>query len=246
MTDYSLSEDFKNFEERFVSAVEDMFPEAEVTRRHVHKNHQLLHGITVTLPGNNYGPTLYAEDLYKGYQHSDSFDSIMDMAKEVYNSKMPEMTVNIDDIPNLDAIKDKIYPTFMSIEGNEDLLKNVPYTERDGLATVYKIMLSQEANVTINNSLMNIYDIPVKELDNIAKQNIPAILKPDAKPIEQILREQLVGQYINNGSTSREDAEREARESEELMNVARENLEDTIKALLFPILKAEDYSIIFK
>ena len=45
---------------------------------------------------------------------------------------------------------------------------------------------------------------------------------------------------------SREDAEDEARESEELMATARKNLEDTIEALLLPISKAQDYSISFK
>ena len=42
---------------------------------------------------------------------------------------------------------------------------------------------------------------------------------------------------------SKEDAEREARESEELINTAQENLKATIEGLLYPILKAQGYSL---
>lgn len=45
---------------------------------------------------------------------------------------------------------------------------------------------------------------------------------------------------------SKEDAETEARESEELMVTARENLKATIEGLLFPILKAQSYTLIWK
>ena len=44
---------------------------------------------------------------------------------------------------------------------------------------------------------------------------------------------------------SKEDAENEARESSELINTAQENLKTTIEGLLFPILKPQDYSLIW-
>ena len=44
---------------------------------------------------------------------------------------------------------------------------------------------------------------------------------------------------------SKEDAENEARESQELINTARDNLKATIEGLLFPILKNYGYSLIW-
>lgn len=44
---------------------------------------------------------------------------------------------------------------------------------------------------------------------------------------------------------SKEDAETEARESTELINTAQENLKATIEGLLFPILKAQGYSLVW-
>lgn len=44
---------------------------------------------------------------------------------------------------------------------------------------------------------------------------------------------------------SKEDAENEATSSGELISVARENLEATIKALLLPILKPQGYTLVF-
>ena len=41
--------------------------------------------------------------------------------------------------------------------------------------------------------------------------------------------------------TSKEDVEKEARESSELLSTARTNLESTIRALLLPIIKSEGY-----
>lgn len=42
---------------------------------------------------------------------------------------------------------------------------------------------------------------------------------------------------------SKEDAENEARESQELISTARDNLKATIEGLLFPILKTQGYSL---
>lgn len=45
---------------------------------------------------------------------------------------------------------------------------------------------------------------------------------------------------------SREDAEREASESTDLINVATENVKATIEGLMYPVLKANGYTIIWK
>lgn len=45
---------------------------------------------------------------------------------------------------------------------------------------------------------------------------------------------------------SKEDAEKEAKESGKLMTTARENLESTIRGLLLPILDPQGYTLIFK
>lgn len=45
---------------------------------------------------------------------------------------------------------------------------------------------------------------------------------------------------------SKEDAEKEAMESGELLTVARENLEAAIKGLLLPLLKPQGYTLVFK
>lgn len=44
---------------------------------------------------------------------------------------------------------------------------------------------------------------------------------------------------------SKEDAENEARESQELISTARDNLKATIEGLLFPILKNQGYSLVW-
>lgn len=44
---------------------------------------------------------------------------------------------------------------------------------------------------------------------------------------------------------SKEDAESEAKTSDVLINTARENLRATIEGLLYPILKAQDYTIVW-
>lgn len=44
---------------------------------------------------------------------------------------------------------------------------------------------------------------------------------------------------------SKEDAEKEAKETNELMDTARINLESTIKGLLLPIIEPQGYSLIF-
>lgn len=75
-------------------------------------------------------------------------------------------------------------------------------------------------------------DINVKAI--IVDEQSMAVLPSDTKiNIDEMLK------------CSLEDAENEARESEELMATSRENLKSSIEGLLFPILKPQGYSLIW-
>lgn len=75
-------------------------------------------------------------------------------------------------------------------------------------------------------------DVDIKV--TIIDEQSMALLPSDADPgIDSMLK------------FSKEDAETEARGSSELISVAEENLKATIEGLLFPILKAQDYSLVW-
>jgi len=86
------------------------------------------------------------------------------------------------------------------------------------------------ANKTITATLPEI-DLKVTIIDEQSMALLPA----DADVgIDRMLR------YC------REDAESEAKKSEELFSTARENLQSTIHGLLYPILKAKGYTLMWK
>lgn len=96
-------------------------------------------------------------------------------------------------------------------------------------------MKDVQFDVDVNNKIINAILPDIKLKVTIIDEQSMALLPSDADVgIDSMLK------------YSKEDAENEARGSEELMKTAKENLKATIEGLLYPILKAQGYSINWK
>ena len=98
---------------------------------------------------------------------------------------------------------------------------------------------------------VNIDDIHVN-VDSI--QKTISVVLPEIKLNVTIIDEQEMAMLPSNADVSidqmlrfsKEDAETEAMQSEDLINTARENLKAAIEGILYPVVKTQGYSIIWK
>ena len=90
-------------------------------------------------------------------------------------------------------IKERIVYKLVNYEKNEDLLKTVPHKKFLDLAVVYYISIKEDifesASILINNTHLELWGKTMEDIDRLAKENSPRILKPELKSMAQTLME---------------------------------------------------------
>lgn len=123
----------------------------------------------------------------------------------------------------------------------------------NGIAEVYNADNTVSGHIKYNAEVKAGIDMNDVEFE-INEQNLSIkLILPEIKIQANIVDEQKLS-FIPESididisealKVCQEDAEREAKESDELIKTAQENLENTIEALIYPIVKEQGYSIIF-
>lgn len=123
----------KQFMEEVFEAVRNEIPEMlrdeiQVEIREVVKtNDEVLHGISIAIPGRNCMPTIYLEDCYEDYKTGKSVDTIAkgiiatSIEAYIQAPALDEMSLEYDEI------KDKVIVQLVDAEINKERLKEVVY-----------------------------------------------------------------------------------------------------------------------
>ena len=122
-----------------------------------------------------------------------------------------------------------------------------------GIADIYKDENRKKINcrVCYNAIVKAGIDMNNVQFDVDTEHKIVNAALPDININVTIIDEQLMALLPSDADVeidkmlkySKEDAENEARESTELLDIAQENLKATIEGLLYPILKSKGYSL---
>lgn len=88
-------------------------------------------------------------------------------------------------------VKDKIFVAFINKQRNAEKLLNIPYTEMEDLAVIYKVMLTSSkkgaATITISNPMMEQWGITKEELHALSIENSRRILPPEVLPLGKMV-----------------------------------------------------------
>lgn len=179
-------EEFYNYvADHITDHMPESYNDAKVSLNEVKKNNETLMGISIIPTDNrsNITPCVYLKEFYDEYEKQEPFGADIDMfvariATIYMNGLNVSFGRDIWDVTDYDKIKDNIYPRVVSVDGNEEFLKDKVYRTEEDLAVLYYVNLGEstlsrtpQSSVIITNALMSRYDISEEQLFEKAIEN---------------------------------------------------------------------------
>lgn len=191
-------EEFADYcKEHILEALPEEYQNAKVNVAEVTKNNgRVLTGLTVLPEGQNVAPNIYLDGFYMEYETGTELHMIMDEMADLCVSNMhPSQDVaNVaNDFRDADFVKNHVIMVAINREKNAELLSNVPHTNREDLALIYKVMISSDdmgtATITIRNEHMDFWGFSTEELHEYAMRNTREILPVTVQSMNEVMRE---------------------------------------------------------
>lgn len=188
----------KEFTNEIAAKIATILPEAfagaEITvSEHKKNNGLVLTGLTIHKPGSDVSPIIYLDQYYKHYcEKIATMDDILLIIKKILldnpGNEYSDVKETIVDFAN---VKDKIFVAFINKQRNAEKLLDIPYTEMEDLAVIYKVMLTSSkegtATITITNPMMEQWGITKEELHALSIENSRRILPPEVLPLGKMV-----------------------------------------------------------
>lgn len=191
-------EEFQNYcKEHVMDAMPEDYGKAEVSVNEVTKNNgKTLTALTVLPEGQNVAPNIYLDGFYMEYEAGTDLDTIMDEIADicVHNNPPSEEFSNIGQkYKDVNYVKDRIIMMAVNREKNAELLNNVPHTNHEDLALIYKVLVSNEvdgtATITIRNDHLGLWNMTTEEIHELAMKNTRELLPVTVQSMNEVMRE---------------------------------------------------------
>lgn len=170
------------------------FAGAEITVSEYNKNNGIvLTGLSVRKPGSDVSSVIYLDQYYKHYcEKIATMDDILLSIKKILLDNLGNEYSDVKEaIVDFTNVKDKIFVAFINKQRNAEKLLNIPYTEMEDLAVIYKVMLTSSkkgaATITISNPMMEQWGITKEELHALSIENSRRILPPEVLPLGKMV-----------------------------------------------------------
>ena len=186
--------DYNIFKECILEALAERFKDSKIEYKEVLKNNGIrLDGLVVRFSNKSISPTVYVNDYYDRYVGGEDIDDIADHIEWLIKNNSIEDDFNPESLILFENIKDRIVYKLVNYEKNEELLNTVPHKKFLDLAVVYYIAIKEDifesASILINNAHLELWGKNTEDIDKLAKENSPIILKPELKSMAQTLME---------------------------------------------------------
>ncbi len=193
------------------------------------KNNDIeLDAITVNTKDSNISPTIYINQYYSEYNSGKAIDSIVSEICSLYEENKDKMEFNVDDFMDFNKVKDRIVYKLINKASNEKLLSTIPSIEYLDLAIVFYYLIDNDylgsATALIQNTHIDVWEISVNELYEVAIINTPNLLKEDLRSMHDIMKEMLVIDLEKKLMNSKEEVVNDTEKSFE--DIAEEMLND--------------------
>lgn len=171
--------------------------ECIVKTHKVLKNNDIeLDALTVINRSSNISPTIYLNSYYEDYRGGTEIGIIIREIYELYNEHNIKLNFNVDIFKNFNKISRRIAYKLVNTENNKKLLMDVPNVRFMDLSMVFYCLLDDDllgsATALIHNVHMEMWNIKVDELYEIAKINTPLLLSYELKNMNDVIRDMLI------------------------------------------------------
>ena len=159
-------------------------------------NGVILKGMTFTGQGESISPTIYLEQYYEAYKNGCSWGEIVDRIVDTFRMGAKNDIFDVEAFIDLSRATPHIAYKLVNYEKNKELLEQIPHKRFLDMAVVYYYLLNsgdfENATILIYNNHLKQWEISLEELDEIARQNTPVLLKEDLRTINEVLSELLI------------------------------------------------------
>lgn len=153
-------------------------------------------GLTIIDGRINVSPTIYLEEYYKQFANGFEIDDIVHNLLDVYHEVKFEHTWDVHSVKDYETMRSKIVYKLIHAGKNENLLKNMPFIAYLDFAIVFYILFevdySGTATIPITHELLELWDVPLDDVQQSAFCNAPVLLPACFKPM-QIVIDELMG-----------------------------------------------------
>jgi len=193
--------DYENFKTNLIEGIKEFYEETvNVEYDNVLKNNgQYCDALRITdKESGKVIPVIYIEKLYEKYLNGELSmkECVLKVCKLREESECPEeLKTFVKQLMKWDFVKDKIYPILISLEHNQELLKELVYTQMLDLAVIYAVRVKLEDGecgiVKVSKDLLKAYEIDENQLHDTAMDN----LKKDGYRFQKI--NDLIGRCLH-------------------------------------------------
>lgn len=191
--------DFKEFQEYIKEHIKEMLPEeyqdAGYAISEIEKNNnRRLQGLTIWRNDDPVSPIIYLDPYFNAYMHGTGLAVIQEDIADTIIESMPVQDKYLrvaSDMMDLEKMRDKVVMALVNHEKNEPMLNNVPYTRKEDLAIIYKVLVmypDTDPTITVSNGLMEEWGIDAGELHELAVENSKRSFPARAEKLTDILR----------------------------------------------------------
>ena len=151
-------------------------------------------------------PSIYLEEYYERYL-TDICDikTIAGEIVEIFKNHKNDIEFDINCFRNFEIIKDNIRCKLINTEKNRSFLEGVPHIEFLDLSIIFYCLFKETSiytqSCTIQNIHLDLWNIDIEELFNIAKENTVKYCGFQIKSMNQIVGEMLYKDFSDDNIT---------------------------------------------
>ena len=148
----------------------------DITIHRVVKNNGIvLDGLTIRKEGEQVSPNIYLNTYFEGYQMGKPISVIMEEIAFRYRKLTEETRLEVSDITDFNAVKDKIVIRLVNYDKNRELLKTCPHKRYLDLAITFRYVVSKDvigiASSIVSNTEFELWQVELEELYHLALFN---------------------------------------------------------------------------
>lgn len=207
---------YEEFKKQIKDEIKDRLPEkfedADVSITEVRKNNDtVLDGLLIRTEDSNITPNIYLNPFFESYEKGMDMDDILGKIAAMRVEHDQEKNFPLDIVTDFEKAKDHIVCRLVNAEENQQLLANKPHTNIEDLAVTYHLMLGSDENgsatIAIHDGIMEAYGIDTEQLHEIALKNMDSISPVKFENMNNVVREMMIPDLMNNFGMDREEAE---------------------------------------
>lgn len=164
--------------------------------KEVRKNNGvLLHGLLIIPPERNVVPTIYLETFFAAYEDGVAFGDVLGRIIEIFREETPGGNIDMNFFKSFEAVRDRICYRLINRHNNKELLRDIPHVDFLDLAVcfyyAYSGSMLGEGTILIHDSHMKYWNVNIKDLMKLAKENTPRLFPGRLTPMREVLEEML-------------------------------------------------------